>query len=166
MEVLPERAIESSRPDLMQSNLNSCVSSSLTLLFSVLISVLVLPFLTCWSVTQLCPTLCNPMDYSTPGFPVLLELAQNHVYWVGDAIQPSCPLCPLLLLPSIFPSIKVFSNESAIKKSALKSQHIKKQRHYFVNKGPYSQVYGFSSGHIWMWELDYKESWVLKNWCF
>ena len=38
-------------------------------------------------------------------------------------------------------------------------QHIKKQRHYFVNKGPSSQGYGFSSGHVWMWELDYKESW-------
>ena len=45
-------------------------------------------------------------------------------------------------------------------------QHIKKQRHYFVYKGPSSQGYGFSSGHVWMWELDYKESWVLKNWCF
>ena len=45
-------------------------------------------------------------------------------------------------------------------------QHIKKQRHYFVNKGPSSQGYGFSSSHLWMWELDYKESWVLKNWCF
>ena len=45
-------------------------------------------------------------------------------------------------------------------------QHIKKQRHYFVNKGPSSQGYGFSSGHVWMWELDYKESWAPKNWCF
>ena len=45
-------------------------------------------------------------------------------------------------------------------------QHIKKQRHYFVNKGSSSQGYGFSSSHRWMWELDYKESWVLKNWCF
>ena len=45
-------------------------------------------------------------------------------------------------------------------------QHIKKQRHYFVNKGLSSQGYGFSSGHVWMWELDYKGSWVLKNWCF
>ena len=44
--------------------------------------------------------------------------------------------------------------------------NIKKQRHYFVNKGPSSLSYGFSSGHVWMWELDYKESWVLKNWCF
>ena len=45
-------------------------------------------------------------------------------------------------------------------------QHIKKQRHYFVHKGLSSQGYGFSSGHVWMWELDYKESWLLKNWCF
>ena len=45
-------------------------------------------------------------------------------------------------------------------------QHIKKQRHYFANKNRSSQSYGFSSGHIWMCELDYKESWALKNWCF
>ena len=45
-------------------------------------------------------------------------------------------------------------------------QHIKKQRRYFANKGPSSQGYGFSSGHVWMWDLDYKESWALKNWCF
>ena len=43
---------------------------------------------------------------------------------------------------------------------------ILKSRHYFANKGPSSQGYGFSSGHVWMWELDYKESWVPKNWCF
>ena len=45
-------------------------------------------------------------------------------------------------------------------------QCIKKQRHYFANKGPSSQGYGFSSSHVWIWELDYKESWALKNWCF
>ena len=45
-------------------------------------------------------------------------------------------------------------------------QHIKKQRQYFANKGPSSQSYGFSSSHVWMWELDHKESWALKNWCF
>ena len=45
-------------------------------------------------------------------------------------------------------------------------QHIKKQRHYFANKGPPSQSYGFSSSHVLMWELDYKESWEMKNWCF
>ena len=45
-------------------------------------------------------------------------------------------------------------------------EHIKKKRRYFVNKGPSSQSYGFSHSHVWMWELDYKESWVPKNWCF
>ena len=45
-------------------------------------------------------------------------------------------------------------------------QHIKKQRHYFANKGPSSQGYSFSGSQVWMWELDYKESWALKNWCF
>ena len=42
----------------------------------------------------------------------------------------------------------------------------KKQRHYFANKGSSSQGYGFSSGHVWMWELDCEESWALKNLCF
>ena len=46
------------------------------------------------------------------------------------------------------------------------SRDIKKQRHYFANKGPYSQSYDFSSSHIWMWELNHKEGWVLKIWCF
>ena len=45
-------------------------------------------------------------------------------------------------------------------------QHIIKQRHYFADKGPSSQSYGFSSSHIWLWELDYKEGWAQKNWCF
>ena len=45
-------------------------------------------------------------------------------------------------------------------------QHIKKQRYYFANKDPSSQNYSFSSSHVWMWELDHKESWVPKNWCF
>ena len=62
--------------------------------------------------------LCDPMDCSMPGFSVhhqLPELAQTHVHQVGDAIQPSHSLCPLLLLPSIFPSIRVFSNESVLR---------------------------------------------------
>ena len=55
------------------------------------------------------------MDCSTPGFPILLlEFAQTHVHSVGDAIQPSHPLLPPILLPSIFPSTRVFSNESAL----------------------------------------------------
>ena len=45
-------------------------------------------------------------------------------------------------------------------------QHIEQQRHYFANKDLSSQGYGFSCGHVWMWELDYEESWAPKNWCF
>ena len=66
------------------------------------------------SVAQLCPTLCNPKNYSMPGLLVhhqLPEFTQTHVHHVGDAIQPSHLCCPLLLLPSIFPSIGVFSTE-------------------------------------------------------
>ena len=69
------------------------------------------------SVAQLCLTLCDPMDCSTPGLPVhhqLPEFTQTHVHWVSDAIQPSHPLSSLLLLPSVFPSTRVFSNESAL----------------------------------------------------
>ena len=60
---------------------------------------------------------CDPMDCSTPGFPVhhqLPEFTQTHVHRVSDAIQQFHPCCPLLLLPSISPSIKVFSNESTL----------------------------------------------------
>ena len=67
------------------------------------------------SVAQSCPTVCDPMYCSMLDFLVhhqLPELAQTHVDGVGDAIQPSHALCPLLLLPSIFPSIRVFSNRS------------------------------------------------------
>ena len=52
------------------------------------------------------------------------------------------------------------------KSDDLPRQHIKKQRHYFANKGSSGQSYGFSSRQVWMWVLDYKESWVPKNWCF
>ena len=68
------------------------------------------------SVTQSCPTLCDPMNRSTPGLPVhqLPEFTQTHIHRVGDAIPPSHPLSSPFPLPSIFPSISVFSNESAL----------------------------------------------------
>ena len=71
----------------------------------------------CCSMAQSRPALCDPMDCGTPGFPVhhhLLALAQTHVHWVSDAIQPSRSCHSLLFLPSIFPSIRVFSNESGL----------------------------------------------------
>ena len=69
------------------------------------------------SVAQSHLTLCDPMNRSTPGLPVhhqLPEFTQTHVHWVGDAIQPSHLCRPLLLLPPIPPSIRVFSNESTL----------------------------------------------------
>ena len=70
------------------------------------------------SIPQSCPTLCDTMNCSMPGLPVhhqLPEFTQTHVHCVGDAIQPSYPCCALLLLPPILPSIRVFSNESALR---------------------------------------------------
>ena len=64
------------------------------------------------SITQSCPTLCDPMDCSTPGFPVhheLPELAQTHVHWVGDAIQPSHPVVPLSSCLQSFPASGSFA---------------------------------------------------------
>ena len=69
------------------------------------------------SVSQSCPTLCDPMNHSTPGLPVhhhLPEFTQTRVHRVRDAIQPSHPLLSLLLLPPIPPSIRVFSSESIL----------------------------------------------------
>ena len=70
------------------------------------------------SVAQSCPTLCDPMNRSMPGLPVHHqhpEFTQTHVHRVGDAIQPSHPWSPLLLLPPIPPSIRVLSSESALR---------------------------------------------------
>ena len=70
------------------------------------------------SFAQSCPALFNPMDCSTPGFPVnhqLTDLTQTHVHWVSNAIQPSHPLSTLLP-PSIIPSIRVFWDESVLQK--------------------------------------------------
>ena len=69
------------------------------------------------SFTQLCSTLCDPMACSTPGLPVhhqLPKFTQTHVYWVSDAIQPSHPLLSPSPPASIFPSVRVFSNESVL----------------------------------------------------
>ena len=77
------------------------------------------------SVTQSCPTLCDPMDCSTPDFLVhhqLMEFAQTHVHRVGDAIQPSHPLLSHSSPALIFPSIRVFSNESVLPIKVLEFQ--------------------------------------------
>ena len=72
-------------------------------------------------------------------------------------------LTGLIFLTKFFFS---FKNSNCYCKKVKPRQHVKKQRHYFVNKGPSSQGYSFSSGHVWMWELDCEESSALKNWCF
>ena len=85
------------------------------------------------SVTQSCPTL-RPMDWSTPGLPVHhQQFIQTHVHWVGDAIQQTHPLCPLLLQPSIFPSIRVFSNESVL--------HIRWPKYWSLSISPSKERY-------------------------
>ena len=93
------------------NHLWTCLSSKVATPFYI-------PTCSCYcSIAQLCPTPCDSMDCSTPGFPVLyhlLKLAQTHVHWVGDAIQHHVLSHPLLL-PSIFPSIRVFSNESVLR---------------------------------------------------
>ena len=74
-------------------------------------------FCCCCSVTKLCPTLCNPMDCSTPGFPVLHHLPGFVQTVTTESVMPSNHLilcCPLFLMPSIFPSIRVFFNKSVL----------------------------------------------------
>ena len=78
----------------------------------------------------------------------LFSWAQKSLQMVTEAMKLKDPLAPWK---------KIYDKPR---------QHIKKQRHYFSHKGSYSQSYGFSSSHVWMWELDHKEDWVLKNWCF
>ena len=88
------------------------------------------------------------MDCSTPGFPVLHnlpEFAQTHVHWVGDAIQPSPPLSSLFLLPSIFPSIKVFSSGSAL--------CIRWPKYWSSNSSPSNEYSGLISFQIDWFDL-------------
>ena len=63
-------------------------------------------------------------------------------------------------------SLQMVTAAMKLKDTCQPRQHIKKQRHYFDNKGLSSQSYGFSISHVWLWELDYKKGWVPKNWCF
>ena len=115
--------------------------------------------------------------HSVVGFQLSQERVWSCARWLSPAKVSICrgwTALPVLQIP--------FSPEGDLKNaegprdmylkicillgSLWASHGTKKQRHYFVNKGPSSQGYGFSSGHVWMWELDCEESWVLKNWCF
>ena len=95
-----------------------------------------------------CVRLCDPMDCSMPGFPVhhqFPELTQTHVHRVSDAIQPSHPLLPLLLLPSIFPSIRVFSNQSVL--------HIRWPKYWSFSISPCNDYSGLVSFRIDWFDL-------------
>ena len=99
--------------------------------------------------TQSCLIFCNPMDCSTPGFPVLFylrEFALTRIHWGSDIFQASHPLSRLLLLPLIFPSIKFFSNESAllIKVSELQLQYQSFQ---------------------WIFRIDFLYNWLIWSLC-
>ena len=101
-------------------------------------------------VAQSRPALCDLMNCSTPGFPVLhclLECAQTHVHWVSEPSNHLILCHPLLLLPSIFPSIRVFSNESAL--------HIRwlKCRSYNFSIGPSNEYSGLISFRIDWFDL-------------
>ena len=82
------------------------------------------------------------------------KLWETLYFWVPKSLQ------------MVTAAIKLKDTCSLEEKLWPTRQHIKKQRHCFAKKGPSSEDYGFSNSHVWMWELDYKESWVLKNWCF
>ena len=88
-------------------------------------------------VAQLCPTLSDPMDCSLPGSSVQGSFQARVLEWGAIAFSDDQP-----------------------------RKHIKKQRHYFANKGSYSQGHVFSNSHVWMWELNHKGGWGSKNWCF
>ena len=99
----------------------------------------------CCSVTQSCPALCDPMDCSTPGFPVLLlpEFAQICTHWVSDAISPSHPLQLSPPFPSVFSGIRVFINESAL--------HIRWPKHCsFSLSNEYSGLISFRIDRIYL----------------
>ena len=127
------------------------------------------------SVAQSCPTLCDPMSCSTPGLsvhPQLPKFTQTPICsWqidgetmesVTDFILGGAPKS----LQMVTAAMKLKDACSLEKSYEKHRQHIKMQRHYFADKGPSSQSYGFSSIYVWMWELDHKERWAPKNWCF
>ena len=128
---------------------------------------------------QSCLTLCDPRDSSPPGSPIPEILQARTLEWVAISFSnewkvkvKSLSRVRLLVTPwtaayQAPPSMARVLEWGAIAFSDDQPrQHIKKQRHYFANKGLSSQGYGFSNSHVWMWELDYKESWAPKNWCF
>ena len=130
------------------------------------------------SVTQSCPTLCDPMNRSMPGLPIhhqLPEFAQTHVHRVASSVVPSPPAPNPSQHQGFFPMSHLFAwggQSTGVSASAsvfpMNTQDwylgsILKSRRYFGNKSPSSQSHSFFNSHVWMWVLDYKEGWELKN---
>ena len=102
----------------------------------------------------------------------------SHMYTRIPSFWYASIFLPCFLLPSLSPSflslslslflfpLPLYSFFFFIKHLALSCLLPRRQRYYFTDKGPSGQSYGFSSSHVWMWELDHKESWAPKNWCF
>ena len=84
-----------------------------------------------------------------------VETVADFIYW-GSKITADGD-CSHEIKRHLLLGRKVMTNLDSI---------LKRERHYFASQGPSSQGYGFSRGHVWMWELNYKESWAPKNWCF
>ena len=98
---------------------------------------------------QSCPTLCDPIDGSPPGFLIPGIFQARTLEWVAISFSNAWKW-----------KVKVKSL------SCVRLLATSWTAAYFANKGSSSQGYGFSCGHVWMWELDYKEGWAPKNWCF
>ena len=119
-------------------------------------------------VTQLFLTLRNPMDCSLPGSsghgdcPVRNTGAGCHALFQG--------IFPTQVSNSVCPHgrwiLYHMSHQGSLDSQDKPRQYIQKQRHYFANKGPSSQLCDFYSNHVWKWEMDNKEGWTLKDWCF
>ena len=113
----------------------------------------------CWALSQL---FHSPLSLSSRGFFTSWQIDGETVETVSDFILGGSKItadgdCSHEIKETFTPWKESYDQSR---------QHIKKQRHYFVNKDLSSQGYGFSISHVWMWELDYKESWMQKNWCF
>ena len=114
-------------------------------------------------VAQSCPTLCDPMDCSPPGSSAHGILQARILEWVAISFSrgSSRPRDQTQLSHIAGRHFNLWATREDKPR-----QCIKKQRDHFANKGPYGQSSGFSSSQVQMWELNHKEGWLLKNWCF
>ena len=120
-------------------------------------------------VAQSCPTLCDPMDCSLPGSSVHGIFQARILEWVAISFsrRPSQPRDWTWVSWTAGRIFTAWAAREALgRKAVTHPDSIFKSRHHFPNKGRCSQSYGFSSSHVWMWELDHEEGWMLKCWWF